>query len=221
MIDAGAFLADFAAMRGHFEAQARLASLVVLNKTDLVGDAERATVRETLQQLQPGVRIVEAVYGAVPEAALNAAFRGDPLVGSRETAEEPHDRHDHGHDADHGHAHRDHGHDHGDDHHHDHGADALGFSSWNAPLAPHCDAEALAKVLDAAVAGHFGQVARLKGLARVGKGWIQFDVAGGKKSMTAFAANGEETARVVAIGNALDAAGLDAAFAGCALGLAA
>lgn len=99
--------------------------------------------------------------------------------------------------------------------------DALGFASWNAALAPHCDADALAKVLDAAVAGHFGQVARLKGLARVGKGWIQFDVAGGKKSMTAFAASAAETARVVAIGSALDAAGLDAAFAGCALGIAA
>jgi len=75
-------------------------------------------------------------------------------------------------------------------------------------------------VIEAAARGTFGPVARLKGLARVGRGWIQFDVAGHHASMAAFAAAEGEAPRVVAIGRDLDEPGLAAAFAGCELHLA-
>jgi len=125
----------------------------------------------------------------------------------------------HGHGD--GHEHDGHGHSHA--HHHDHDEpahvhadeDALGMKAWSAPLPETCDADVLQDVLDAVVKGRFGQVERVKGVVRAGTGWVRFDVAGGRASMTAFAAGKDEAPRVVAIGRAVDEARLEAAFQGC------
>ncbi|MGC9268939.1 putative photosynthetic complex assembly protein PuhE [Acidiphilium sp.] len=265
MIDASAFLGDYAEMQAHFSAQARLASLLIVNKTDLVSAAERDTVEETLQRLNPDVRIITARYGAVPADAfaLSSKTRKDPTAADDERDAAPRistQRHEseyqpkpsvplqaqatpraapapvvapEAHD-DHAHTHHDHAEHHhtgctdsactDPDHHHDHDhahQDALGFASWAGTLDTICDADALRRVLDAAVAGDFGTIARLKGLARSGRGWVQFDIAGHRASICAFAAPADEQPRVVAIGRNLDDAGLAAAFAGCSMRLAA
>ena len=208
VIDAGAFLADYATLPAHFSAQARLASTLVINKADLVSQGTRMMVAETLRRLNPNVKIVSARYGQVdPEPMVVLA-----LV-------ENHDA-DHVHDENCGHA--DHVHDHGHDHEahehehaHDHAAGELGFTSWNAVLENACDPDALQAVLDAITHGTYGDIKRVKGLTRSGAGWLHFDVAGGRASMTAFAARPTETPRIVAIGKTIDTAALDAAFSNC------
>lgn len=70
VIDAGAFLRDFARMPEYFRLQARLAPVFILNKTDLVTPGERETVRETLTALNPAAQILPARYGVV-EAGID------------------------------------------------------------------------------------------------------------------------------------------------------
>jgi len=84
-------------------------------------------------------------------------------------------------------------------------------------LSGACDTESLAALLHAVVEGEFGQVERLKGVARAGSGWVKFDVAGGRASMAAVAAPKDEASRAVAIGRDVDEEKLRAAFVGCAI----
>jgi putative photosynthetic complex assembly protein 2 len=208
VIDAGAFLADYARLPAHFAAQAKLASTLVINKADLVTAAERMAVAETLRRLNPAVTIVTARYGHIDAAPVEL-----PRIALV-----------HGHHA-HEHEHHDHAHEHHDhdthEHHHNHAESELGFTSWHTDLAEACTADALQTVLDAVVKGKFGEIVRMKGLTRSGNGWLHFDVAGGRASMTAFAAGAGETARVVAIGRSINETTLQAAFAACGTKLAA
>ncbi len=205
VLDAGAFLADYARMSSHIEAQVRLASVLVLNKVDVVGAVERRLVETTLRTINPAAALVAAVYGvARPEDRLEPAT----------PRPQRHPAHDHAHDHDHDHAH-DHAHDHGHDH--AHGAEAaLGLASWSAALGDTCDVARLQALLDSLPDGAFGEVERVKGIARAGDGWIRFDLAGGRPSMAAFAPPSGEMARVVAIGRQLDGARLQRAFDACA-----
>lgn len=198
VIDASAFLRDYARMGTYFEAQARLASVLIVNKTDLASPAELGMVESTIRAINPAARIVPATYGVTAPGALDA----------------PAESHEHAHEHHHEHAHH-HEHHQDHDHHHEH-EEALGFTSWSTALGGECDPQRLHDLLDAVARGGFGQVARLKGIARAGAGWIRFDVAGGRPSMAAFAPRDDEAPRVVAIGRALDEARLQAAFAGCA-----
>lgn len=65
VIDAGAFLTDFARMPEYFRIQAKLAPVFILNKTDLVSAGEIETIRETLVALNPAATILTARYGIV------------------------------------------------------------------------------------------------------------------------------------------------------------
>ena len=58
VIDAGAFLGDYARMPEYFEAQAGLAPLFIVNKTDLVTPAALAVVENTLGALNPHAAVV-------------------------------------------------------------------------------------------------------------------------------------------------------------------
>jgi putative photosynthetic complex assembly protein 2 len=206
VIDAGAFLADYATLPAHFAAQARLASTLVINKADLVSGAEKMAVAETLRRLNPAVTIVTARYGHVDAA---------PVELPRIALVHNHDEHEHDH---HDHAHHDHDE---HEHHHNHAESELGFTSWHTELTEPCNADALQALLDAVVRGKFGEILRVKGLAKSGAGWLHFDVAGGRASMTAFAAAAGETPRVVAIGRSINETTLQAAFAACGTKLAA
>ncbi|MEX6504839.1 putative photosynthetic complex assembly protein PuhE [Jiella sp. M17.18] len=72
VIDAGAFLRDFARMPDYFRIQAKLAPVFILNKTDLVSAGEVETIRETLTGLNPAATILTARYGVV-DGALDPA----------------------------------------------------------------------------------------------------------------------------------------------------
>ncbi|OYV40291.1 MAG: hypothetical protein B7Z80_04985, partial [Rhodospirillales bacterium 20-64-7] len=232
LIDGGAFLGDYATLPAHFAAQARLASTLIINKVDLVSAAERRMVAETLRRLNPSVAIATARYGAV-EPELEAVPAIDPDHGNH-AGHDPacadhqcsHAAHAHSHDPQPSHtgAHdhpapprheHEHEHEHAHEHQHDHAGAELGFVSWQAELAGIADPAALAGVLEAITRGAYGEIKRVKGLTRAGAGWVNFDVAGGRASMTAFAAAAGETARIVAIGRSIDGLGLTTAFSAC------
>jgi putative photosynthetic complex assembly protein 2 len=201
VIDAGAFLADYARMPEYFAAQARLAERIIVNKCDLVQPAELRMVGQTLRGLNPEVALIAASFGVE---------RPEPLQVAAARAEHNEHAHPAVHDCQHHHSH---------DHEHEHVLS--GLTSWSAPLYGACRADDLEDLLAAIVRGEFGAVARVKGLARVGAGWVRFDVAGGRSRMAAFAASDGEEPRVVAIGCDVNKSGLSAAFAACALAEAA
>ena len=202
IIDAAAFLPGYAERHDHFAAQARLAVTLVVNKTDLVAPATLATVQRTLRSLNPAAKIVNATFGVVTETDA-APVRVAPNDEHQHEPQRNHHQHEH-----HNHAHHDH-------EYHDHEA-ALGLTSWNSELPAECDPQALHELLSAIVAGRFGDIVRVKGIARAAGGWVSFDVAGGHPGMAAFAGGDDEQPRVIAIGSVFDAGCLDAAFAACA-----
>ena len=213
VLDAGAFLRDYARMTSHIEAQARLATVLVINKTDLVAPATVAMIATTIRSLNPSAQLMQSTYGIAAPLAVQAVVA--PAVPQaaptpQHDDHDDHDRHHHGHD--HGHDH-DHGHGHGHGHGHD---AAFGFDSWNGALVGAVATARLADVLDDVTTGAYGRIERLKGIARAGGGWIRFDVAGGRASMSAFAAPNDEAARVIAIGHDLQGTRLQAAFDACA-----
>ena len=145
VLDAGAFLRDYARMPAHLDAQARLASVLVINKTDLATPATLGAVQSTLRSLNPAARIVPATFGIAGPgldltplaiaAATDPAHDADASAHPNHDARAGHAHADHAH-ADHAHAAHDHAahapaapahaHDHAAHHHaeHDHHAPA-------------------------------------------------------------------------------------------------
>jgi len=153
--------------------QIELANVVLLNKTDLVSEAELATVEELVHGLRPDAEIVRTQYSAVdpdellgrrlydPARAAEAAGWRQVLAetesgdGSRDDADDDHGHaghadydHDDGADHDHaGHADHDHGgadHDHGS---HSHPEEAYGVTSFAYRRRRPFDPEKVAAVL--------------------------------------------------------------------------
>ncbi|MWV41638.1 GTP-binding protein [Natrialba sp. INN-245] len=113
--------------------QVEFCDLLVVNKCDLVSEAERDRVVALLETLQPGAEIVTTEYGDVDPDDLLEAERFDLEVAAEsagwkraledESVAHTHDDgNDHAHDEDHDRGEgRDHDHDHDDGHdHHDH-----------------------------------------------------------------------------------------------------
>ncbi|WP_455371981.1 putative photosynthetic complex assembly protein PuhE [Limibacillus halophilus] len=194
LIDASAFLKDYAELTEYFELQAGLAPVFVVNKTDLVEPAELAAVVETLTRLNPKAKVVTARHSLIDEA-LDPRLALLPLT-SEEESESEHDHHHHGHSE---------------------LEETLGFSSWSANLEGAYRTEELHRLLQCVARGDYGEVRRLKGLARSHGGWVLFEVAGGRPSITAFAPNREEQPRVMAIGSIREPARLKTDFEACAL----
>jgi len=187
LIDAGAFLREYARMPQYFEAQANAAPLLIVNKADLATPAELQTVEQTLRALNPQARIVPATYGVVEKELLAAEATSAP-------------RHSHADAA--------------DAEHHEHAAE-LGLNSWSCALPGVYDESALRELLHAAADGAFGELLRAKGIAQVRRGWVHFDLAGGQISVAAFAPRDGEQPRAMAIGPTIRATDLEAALAGC------
>ena len=195
VINAGTFMADYARLPEYFAAQATLAPVLVVNKTDLASPAELRLVEETLRAINPHALIVPATYGMVPAEALARL----PAAETRTRTAEP-DEHAAHHD--------------GEPAHHEHEV-GLGLRSWSTHLAGLSDPQRLHELLETVARGGFGEVERVKGIVRAHTGWIHFDVAGGRSSMAAFAPADREEPRVVAIGRSVDEAALQAAFEAC------
>ncbi|CAH2601021.1 conserved membrane protein of unknown function [Rhodovastum atsumiense] len=209
VVDAGSFLRDYGRMHALLDAQVQLAHAVVINKADLVSAAELRAIEHTLHGLNPLALVVPATYGAVRPGALDALaadpHRDETDAGASEADETAHAPHGHG-----GHGRL------AEAHVHAHVPAALGMTSWSMVLSGTCDPALLDEVLEATAGGAFGEVERVKGIARTRDGWIRFDVAGGRPSMAAFAAREGEEARVVAIGRRVDQHRLQMAFDACA-----
>ena len=192
VIDAGAFLADYIKMPDYFDVQTRLAPVFVLNKTDLVSEAELSMVTETLRSQNPAALIVPARYGIPVEATDldRSAPVAAPAAEGDDAIDRPKPRE----------------------------TVALGLESWSAPLMGDLDLDRLREALAEMTSGAFGQVMRVKGIATTGKGWVRFDVAGGRSSIMAHVPQGDEAPRALAIGLGLDREGLAEAFLACTPG---
>jgi putative photosynthetic complex assembly protein 2 len=216
LVDAAAFLGDFARMPAYFEAQARVSPVVLVNKTDLVHEGSLEIIRHTLLGIHPGVRIVHSRYGLPVDgssldtllASARQASNGQAGAGasqSRPVAQEwlpvtaqrdPAPRAPNGSRE---------------------GDSALGFQSWSATLSGVCDADRLRGLLDALAAGRYGRLERVKGIVRAEGGWVRFDLAGGRPAIAAHAVQGDELPRVMAIGHDVDGPSLLQAFLDCTL----
>jgi putative photosynthetic complex assembly protein 2 len=206
IVDAGSFLSDYAHNGRLLEAQVRLASVLVVNKADLATGAGLMMIETTLRTINAGAPIMPATYGIAAAGPIVAIKASDEMESGLAHAHDDHG-HDHGHEA---HAHHDHGHDHAPGHAH------AEMASWDGTIERALQPDRLLGVLEAVAAGRYGQVKRLKGVARSGEGWIRFDVAGGRPSIAAFAPAGHETARVVAIGHGIDGEAIGDALSACA-----
>jgi G3E family GTPase len=182
VVDAGAFLQDYARMPHFFEAQAQLAPVLILNKADLLRPGELETIQTTLHSINPRAQIVQAVYGVVSSGAIES----EPVERMVLDAEEEEQEHE--------------------------VETALGLSSWGAALPGLYDEQALRDVLEATARGAYGDVLRMKGIAQVRRGWVHFDLAGGRTSVAAFAPSAVEQPRAMAIGPTIDGARLEVAF---------
>ena len=194
VIDAGAFLADYVKMPDYFDVQTRLAPVFILNKTDLVSPGELAMVAETLKSQNPAALVVPARYGipvAAAEGGMTDLDRSAPVAAPAPEAEDAMDRPKPREEV------------------------ALGLESWSAPLLGDLDLDRLREALDAMAGGAHGQVMRVKGIATSGKGWVKFDVAGGRASVAAHVPQGVEAPRALAIGLGLDREGIAEAFLAC------
>jgi putative photosynthetic complex assembly protein 2 len=203
IIDAGAFLADYGRMHGFIEAQAALATMLIVNKIDVATSADLRVIEATLRGLNPSASILRARHGLVQAAGFDddsaavGAFTGKAALADRTT-------------FDNGARHA------VETKTHHHAEHALGFTAWSARLNDQCQLQGLQDLLESVARGAYGKIERVKGIARAGAGWVRFDVAGGRSTMAAFAPAMNEEQRVTAIGRALDEMRLQAAFEACA-----
>ena len=116
--------------------QIEFCSTLIINKIDLVSEADLAKVRKVIQALHPGVKVIETSHGDVPVKDILAtdSFDFDEVYASAgwckalEEGElggdEDDDDDDHDHEHHHDHHHEDHDdhdeHDHHEHHHHEH-----------------------------------------------------------------------------------------------------
>lgn len=120
--------------------------IILLNKADLVDDADLDLLEVKIRDVKEGARILRTTKSQVPLPLILSVglFESDQYFSSIDDAHDAHDDHGHDHhdhsncDHDHGHCDHDHGHDHdhhGHDHHHhsDHlaidGFTSLSFAS--------------------------------------------------------------------------------------------
>ncbi len=131
-----------------FEDQIAAADMIVVNKADLMADAD-ALVADLRRRARPGVQVVKSTMGALPLGVLlglGAAAESD--------LESRHELHHHHH------------HDEGDEHHdheHDHGHDE--FETFVVTCGEIADPGAYASQLSQVIRDH--SILRLKGFAAV------------------------------------------------------
>lgn len=139
-----------------FDDQIACADMIVVNKSDLLGEAEAETLAARIKsEARPGVQVLRSTMGALPVSVLlgQSAAAEDDLDAR---AEVHHHHHDHDDDDD------DHDDD-DDDHHHDHGHDD--FETFVVTRGEIADPVAFAARLTDVIRQH--DILRLKGFAAV------------------------------------------------------
>jgi G3E family GTPase len=111
-------------------AQIAYGDILLLNKADLVDEADLDALEVRVRDIKPGARIMRTVKGQVPLAMLLSVglFESDKYYSPEEEIHQHGHEHDHEHGHDHDHEHHDHSacdhehghctHDHDHDHHH-------------------------------------------------------------------------------------------------------
>jgi G3E family GTPase len=122
------------------ENQIAYADIILLNKSDLVDEADLDLLEVRVRDMRPGARLLRSVKGEVPLPLILSVglFETDqyykPEGAEAHDHDHDHDHHDHEHhdhsecDHDHGHCEHDHGHDH-HDHQHSNHLEVDGFTS--------------------------------------------------------------------------------------------
>jgi len=142
VVDAENYSVDLFNSQAAFN-QIAYGDVILLNKVDLVDEADLDLLEVKIRDIKEGARILRTVKSQVPLALVLSVglFESDKYFDSQESKHDHdhHDRHDHDHDHDHDHCDHDHGHcthdhdhDHDHDHHHHHHSDHLendGFTS--------------------------------------------------------------------------------------------
>jgi G3E family GTPase len=111
------------------QSQIAYGDIILINKADLVDEADLDLLEVRLREMREGARIMRTTKGNVPLPLLLSVglFESDQYFAPGTTGvEDGHDHsncdHDHGHcEHDHEHDHHDHSHHHNHDHHHGHG----------------------------------------------------------------------------------------------------
>jgi cobalamin biosynthesis protein CobW len=184
-----------------FEDQIACADMIVVNKSDLLGeDASTALADRLGSEARTGVHVVRAAHGALPvEVLLGRGAGAEADMAAR------HEVHHHHHHDDEGE----------DDHHHDH-HDHDEFESFVLTRPEIADPQAFAEQVAEVIRSH--DILRLKGFAAVaGKPMRLTLQAVGPRIETYFdrplAADEPREARLVVIGQAgLDRAAIEAAL---------
>lgn len=101
--------------------------IILLNKVDLVDEADVDALEVRIRQIKADPRILRTTKAQVPLPLILSVglFESDQYFEKEAAA---HDDHDHDHDHDHEHHHHDHDHDH-EHHHHSHHLENDGFTS--------------------------------------------------------------------------------------------
>ncbi len=107
--------------------QIAFADVIILNKMDLVTEAELREVEGRIRAINPYARLHKTTKCQVPISAVlgQGAFDLERILEIEPAFLEVEDEHDHDH-HDHGH-----GHDHGHHHHHDHGHEHKGLKHYH------------------------------------------------------------------------------------------
>ncbi len=207
--------------------QIAFADQIVLNKTDLVTEAELKEVEAAIRRLNPLAPIHRAQRSNVPLEAIlgRGGFDLARIVeSSPEFLNPPHgeEGHVHGEDCDHDHHDHDHhGHDHHDHHHHEDHAAAAGIRGISLTLDRPIHGQRVTQWLNTLLADQGPDILRAKGI---------LDVAGEDRRLVfqavhmilegdfqgEWAKTGKRYSRMVFIGRNLDEAKLRAGFEACA-----
>lgn len=136
-----------------FEDQIACADMIVVNKTDLLGEAEaEALAAQIKSEARSGVQVLRTAMGALPIEVLLG--QGAAAESDMDARGEVHHHHDHDDDDDDDDDH---------DHHHDHGHDE--FESFVVTRGEIGDPAAFAAQVAAVIRAH--DILRLKGFAAV------------------------------------------------------
>lgn len=124
VVDASNYSLDlFNSQAAH--SQIAYGDIILLNKADLVDEADLDLLEVKIRDVKEGARILRTVKGQVPLGLLLSVglFESDQYFQTQESKAHDHEEHDHSQcDHDHGHCTHDHDHHHHDHehHHHDH-----------------------------------------------------------------------------------------------------
>ncbi|MCL6557444.1 MAG: GTP-binding protein [Firmicutes bacterium] len=195
LIDAAEFKDFQSGYPAFLEAQISLAHTVIINKCDLVSEADAREIRQTISTINPQATVLSSTFGQVALEQMGAPpAQGDLYTGG-------------GGDTCHRHLH----------HHHNHEKRVPTYQSFSRLYEGLFDPDRLiAFFRDLAQSG----VMRAKGIFRCPEGWQRIDFVPSTGVITALLAGSFDNSRVLIIGSGLNPARLAGSLEKCRLATA-